>query len=163
MKIEITQEEYRDLLDLLHIANWILVFHKTKIEPATEKYDAVIQKIYALAAEAGLGNLIEHNPATGKYRPTSAFEDSSNSLKAIDEFVDHSFWDELIIRFAERDASRQVGGYEQLDQLDHQGRHAVLDPIEKRYADEFNERGIDRLEIVEQFGRLMGKSMATHD
>jgi len=163
MKIEITKEEYADLLELFHIANWVLVSHKTQVDPRAEKYDAIIQKFYGLAGEMGRGDLIEYDPASGKYRPTKAFEDTSRSPELIDEFIDHSFWDELIVRFAERDASRQIGGYAQLEQLDHQGRHTVLDPIEKRYADEFNERGIDRLEIVEQFGRLAGAPVTTHD
>ncbi len=163
MKFDITKEEYADLLDLFHIANWVLVSHKTEMDPRIEKYDAIIQKFYALAGEIERGDLIEYDSVNRKYRPTRAFENTSRSLELIDEFVDHSFWDELIIRFAERDASRQAGGYEQLDQLDHEGRHAVIDPIEKRYADEFNEHGIDRLEIVEQFGRIAGMPVATHD
>ncbi len=163
MKIDITKEEYSDLLDLLHIANWILVFHKTKVEPEMEKYDAVIQKFYALAADMGRGDLIENDPAKGKYRPTKTFEDTSQSLTVIDNFVDHSFWDELIIRFAERDAARQAGGYEQLDRLSHEERHVLVDPIEERYAGEFNNNGIERLEIVEQFGRTASAPVRTHD
>ncbi len=82
----------------------------------------------------------------------------------VDEFVDHAFWDELIIRFAERDAARQVGGYEQLDLLPRENRHALEDPIEERYSEEFDENGIDRLEIVERFGdREAPKPLKTHD
>jgi hypothetical protein len=58
------------------------------------------------------------------------FEDISPSLEFIEEFIDHSFWDELIVRFAERDAARQPGGYEKLDLLSHEDRHALVDPFE---------------------------------
>ncbi len=163
MKIDITKEEYHDLLELLHVANWILIFHKTQVEPAVEKYDALIQKLYSLAGEMGRPDLVETDPGTGKYRPTKTFEDSSRSLAFIDDFVDHSFWDELIIRFAERDAARQAGGYDQMDHLTHGDRHALLDPLEKKYADEFNENGIDRLEIVERYGHIAGAPVRTHD
>ncbi len=163
MKIEITNEEYMDFLDLLHIANWVLVSHKTKVDPRIEQYDAIIQKIYARAKDAGRGDLVEFDSLRGKYRPTKAFEDASHSLEFIDEFVDHSFWDELIVRFAERDAARQTGGYEKLDEMAHENRHILVDPLEKKYADEFNERGIDRLEIIEHFGSLAGVPVRTHD
>jgi hypothetical protein len=163
MKIEITKEEYVDLLDLFHIASWVLVSHKTTVDPRVEKFEIIIQKFYALAREMGRGNLVEYDPGRGRYRPTKAFEDMSPSLEFIDEFVDHSFWDELIARFAERDAARQAGGYEKLDLLSHEDRHALVDPFEERYAEEFNERGIDRLEIVERFSGDVLKPAATHD
>ena len=163
MKIELTKEEYVDLLDLLHIAQWVLVAHKTKADPDSEKYGAVIQKFYALAAEMGRKDLIGYDAVRKKYLPTKTYEDTSPALEFIDEFVDHSFWDELIIRFAERDAARQSGGYEQLDLLGHEERHALVDPIEDRYAEEFNERGIDRLELVEHFGRTLAAPVRTHD
>jgi hypothetical protein len=163
MKIEITNEEYVDLLDLLHIANWVLVSHKTQVDPLVEKLEMIIQKFYALAREMGRGDLVEYDPGRGKYHPTKALEDTSRSLEFIDEFVDHSFWDELIVRFAERDAARQAGGYEKLDLLGHEERHAFVDPFEERYAEEFNERGIERLEIVEHFGHDASTPVATHD
>ncbi len=163
MKIDITKEEYVDLLDLLHIASWVLVSHKTKVDPHVEKLEVIIQKFYALAREIGRGDLIEYDPAGGKYRPTKMLEETSRSLEFIDEFVDLSFWDELIVRFAERDAARQAGGYEKLDLLGHEDRHAFVDPFEERYAEEFDERGIERLEIVERFSGDALKPVATHD
>ena len=164
MNVEITEEEYVDLLDLLHIAKGILSSHKTTVEPQKiKKYDWVIQKFYALAGVMGRGDLIAYDPDRGKYHPTKAFEDTSRSPELIDEFVDHSFWDELIVRFAERDAARQAGGYEKLDLLSHEDRHALVDPFEDRYAEEFNERGIERLEITERFSGDASKPVATHD
>jgi len=163
MKIDITKEEYMDLLDLLHIANWVLVSHKTTVDPHVEKLEMIIQKFYAMAREIGRGDLVEYDPGKGKYRPTKTLEDTSRSLEFIDEFIDHSFWDELIVRFAERDAARQAGGYEKLDLLDHEDRHALVDPLEERYAEEFNERGIEQLEIVGHFGQDASTPVATHD
>ncbi|MGE5174551.1 MAG: hypothetical protein ACM3MD_12065 [Betaproteobacteria bacterium] len=164
MNVEITKEEYLDLLDLLHIASWVLVAHKTEEDPRTKKYDKIIQKFYALAEEMGSGNLIEHDSDAGKYYPTREFEERSKTMDFIDEFVGHAFWDELIIRLAERDAARQVGGYEQLNLLSHEDRHALEDPAGERYIEEFNENGIDRLEIVERFvDHDTSKPVRTHD
>ena len=163
MKIEITKEEYNDVLDMFHMASWVLISHNTREDPRIEKYDSIIQKFYALAREMGRGDLIEYDPGSRKYHPTKAFEDTSRSLEFIDDFVDHSFWDELIIRFAERDAARQAGGYEKLDLLGHEDRHALVDPIEDRYAEEFNEHGIEHLEIVEHFGPDASIPVSTHD
>ncbi len=163
MNVDITKEEYLDVLDLLHIASWVLVAHKTGDDPRTEQYDRIMQKFYALAAEAGAGDLIEYNSGTRKYYPTRELEESSRTMDFIDEFVDHSFWDELIIRFAERAAARQAGGYEQLNLMSREDQRALEDPLEDRYTEEFNEHGIDRLEIVEQFGDRDSPKPSTHD
>ncbi len=164
MNVEITKEEYLGLLDLLHIAGWVLVAHKAEDDPRTQKYDRIMQKFYALAGEAGAEDLIEYDPGPAKYYPTRKFEESSKAMTFVDEFVDHSFWDELIVRFSERDAARQAGGYEQLNQLSPEALHALEDPLDQRYADEFDEHGIDRLEIVEQFGGQDASApVRTHD
>ncbi len=164
MNVEISKEEYIDLLDLLHMAGWILVAHKTEDDPRMGRYDSILQKFYALAKDAGAANLIEYDPVGAKHYPTREFEESSDAMVFVDEFVDHSFWDELIVRFAERDAARMAGGYEQLNQLSHEDQHALEDPIEDRYSEEFDEYGIDRLEIVEHFDEHDASNPArTHD
>ncbi len=161
MKVEISKEEYLELLDLVHIASWVLVFHKTVPDPRIDKYDGITQKLYALAKDMGYAGLINYDPGSRKYHPSKTLEETTGTGQLIDEFVDRSFWDELVIRFTERDAARTAGGYEQLDQLSHEERHALEDPIEKKYAKEFDDNGIEHLEIVEHYGNA--KPVVTHD
>lgn len=161
MKVEISKEEYLELLDLVHIASWVLIFHKTEPDPRIEKYDKIIQKLYALAKDMGYAGLINYDSVSKKYRPSKSLEETTDTWQLIDEFVDHSFWDELVIRFIERDAARQAGGYEQLNQLSHEERHALEDPFEDKYSREFDDHGIEHLEIVEHFGNA--KAVVTHD
>ncbi len=161
MKVEISKEEYLELLDLVHIASWVLVFHKTETDPRIDKYDRITQKLYTLAKDMGYAGLIDYDPASRKYRPSKSLEETAGTWQFIDEFVDHSFWDELAIRFTERDAARTAGGYEQLNRLGHEERHELEDPIEEKYLKEFDENGIEHLEIVERYGN--GKAVVTHD
>jgi len=163
MNVEITKEEYIDILELLHIASWVLVAHKTEDDPRTRKYDRILQKFYALAKEAGAGELVENDREAGKYRPSSSFEESSQSREFIHEFEDDTFWDELLDRFTERDLERQVGGQENLRILSPEDRALFETPIRDRYAQELTENGIDRLEIVEQFGPRIPTPAVTHD
>ncbi len=163
MKVEITKEEYRDLLDMLHIAHWVMNAHKTGEDPRTEKYEKLIQKFYSLAGEMGLGGLIEFDSRIGAYFPTKTFDDESRSWDFIDEFVDDTFWDELIDRLTQRDAERQAGGYENLRTLSTEERLALESPIEERYAEEFTENGLNNVAIVEQFGPGGEKFLTTHD
>jgi hypothetical protein len=163
MKIDITTEEYRDLLDLLYMANWVLHAHKTEEDHRTKPYDTVIQKIYSSARAAGFGPLIKYDPHDRRYYPTPEFEDSTKAVGFVDEFVDDSFWDELVFRLAERDVAHRVGGYDQLRLLGPDDRTALLTPAEERYSDEFYRNGLDHLVLAEEFGPGAGKAVKTSD
>ena len=163
MKIDITKDEYRDLLDLLYMADWILRAHKTGEDPRTGPYDKVIQKLYAHAGEAGYERLIEHDPSTRNHYTTREFEEVSKAIVFIDEFVDDSFWDELIIRLAERDAAQQAGGYDRFRLLSNEEQHALRTPVEGRYSEEFNTHGVDHVVLAHQFGFDLTTPVKTSD
>jgi hypothetical protein len=163
MKLDVTKEEYRDLLDLLYMGNWVLHAHKTEEDPRMKSYDTVIQKVYSSAGAAGFGPLIQHDPGDGRYYPTPEFEDMTKAVTFIDEFVDDSFWDELVFRLAERDVAHRVGGYEQLRLLSPDDRTALLTPAEERYSDEFYRNGLDHLVLAEEFGPGAVKPVETSD
>ena len=163
MKIDITKEEYRDLLDLLYMANWVLHAHKTKEDPRARPYDKVMQKIYSSARATGFGRLIEYDPHDRRYYPTREFEDTTKTEEFIDEFVDDSFWDELVYRLSERDAAHRLGGYAQFRLLSPEDRTALETPDRERYSEEFNKNGIDHLVIAEVFGMSAAKPVKTSD
>ena len=163
MKIDITKEEYRDILDLLYVANWVLHAHKTEEDPRTRPYDKVMQKIYSSARATGFGRLIEYDPHDRRYYPTQEFEDTTKTEEFIDEFVDDSFWDELVYRLSERDAAHRVGGYAQFRLLSPEDRTALETPDRERYSEEFNKNGIDHLVIAEVFGMSAAKPVKTSD
>ena len=54
MNIEISMEEYSDLLDIVHIADVVMSGHRRKEDKRTERHRALIQKLYAAARERGL-------------------------------------------------------------------------------------------------------------
>jgi len=163
MKIDITKEEYRSLLDILSMADWLMHAHKTEQDRRTAPYDKLMQKLYSLAKDMGYEELVEHDPLEGDYYLARRFEENSQSWIFIDEFTDSSFWDELSHRLTERDAARKAGGEEKLKSMNREERTALESQIQERYDDEFFENGIDRLEVVEHFGLNAGRATITHD
>ncbi len=150
MTITLTNEEYRDLLHVLHMADWMMHAHETEKDPATEPYDRLIQKLYGMAKSRGLGDLVEYDADARQYFVTNAFADATGSRELIEHFIEETFWDELIHRLTDRDLALKVGGYERLDTLNSKERFTLEAPVMDRYSLEFEERGLDRLEIVEQ-------------
>ena len=163
MNIEISTKEYRDLLDILHIADVIMSGHRREADKRTERHRALIQKLYALAGGEGLDRLISYSKSVNKFVPTADFEQSTLAHAVIDEFGDHLFWDELISRLSVRDAAQIAGGIDRLNTMSDSERQQAEGPVRQRYIEEFEANGVANLTVIEQFGIGKGIPMKTSD
>ncbi|MGE5807542.1 MAG: hypothetical protein ACM32I_00270 [Nitrospirota bacterium] len=163
MNIEISTKEYRDLLDILHIADVVMSGHRREEDQRTGGHRALIQKLYAYAQDTGLNGLITYNENVKKYIPTQNFEKDSMAHAVIDQYGDHLFWDQLISRLTERDAAQTVGGTERLRAMADSERQHVEGHIRQRYVEEFSMNGVSNLAVVEGFAEEGGKTVRTSD
>lgn len=90
MNIDLTEKEFRRLLDLVYIGNWIL--NSTRTTDRFEDYDIVQEKIFSLCAKNGMKSLIQlwH----GHVFPSRAYEDGGIH-EAIADYEDAVFFDIL--------------------------------------------------------------------
>jgi hypothetical protein len=163
MKIDISTEEYQDLLDIVHIADAVMSGHRREEDNRTVRHRILIQKIYGLAKREGLERLIGYNTNSQKYIPTAGFEENSLAHTLIDEFGDHLFWDQLIARLSVRDAAHRAGGVEHLNAMSDSDRQALEGPIRQRYIEEFSAHGVVNLNVIEQFSAGGGIPVKTSD
>ena len=63
----------------------------------------------------------------------------------ISDYDDHTFWEELTERLAERDLAKRTG--QRVEDIDRDEDLLELKPLEDRYRHEFEEHGLDRLQI----------------
>lgn len=144
MKINLTKDEYRLLLDLVYLGDWMISAHTDNPEedPQAQKYGPLVQKIFSYANESGLSELVEKSE-DGKYDATRLF-DESGVMDVIYEYDEESFWTELIDRLAERDvrAAQPDGHLPALKEY-----LELAGPIEERYAQEFESHGLQRLKL----------------
>jgi hypothetical protein len=147
MKINFTQAEYRILLELIYCGEWMLKAHREADEPPPEPYEMLAQKIYSHAGEMGCEEFIEAHEEDGMYYPTQKLEFESGALEIISTYNEDCFWDELTNRMTMRDVLRKHPELaDQPERMEEYWKRA--EPVEARYADEFTEHGIERLEIV---------------
>jgi hypothetical protein len=163
MNIELSAKEYRDLLDILHIADVVLSGHRKEEDRRSERHRALIQKLYALARKEGFDRLINYTESEKKYFPTEEFEDNSLAHAVIDEFGSHLFWHELISRMTERDAERIAGGPERLHAMGDGERQIIESPIRHRYVEEFAANEVANLEVIPRFVMRAGSTLKTSD
>lgn len=146
MNINLTEREYRLLLDLLLAADWVIHGHRRE-EPATaEPYRMLTQKLLSLAEEFGLGRLVEIDHERNEYRPTEQFERETRAWGLLDEYDDLVFWEELIVRLAERDISRMPGKGD-IEAMSGEEYDRLAQPLEEKYAGEFFAHGLERLTL----------------
>ena len=163
MNITISTDEYRDLLDILHIAEVVMSGHRRGEDKRTERHRALIQKLYALAQGEGLGRLISYNENVRKHVPTDDFEKSALAHVLVGEFGDHLFWDELISRLSVRDAAQAAGGIDRLNAMSDSDRQALEGSIRQRYIEEFSAHSVANLTVIEQFSAGGGIPVETSD
>ncbi len=130
MNIDLTEKEFRRLLDLVYIGNWIL--NSTRTTDRFEDYDIVQEKIFSLCSKNGMKSLIQlwH----GHVFPSRAYEDGGIH-EAIADYEDAVFFDILAEELARRDLGEDC---EDLSAL-----AARMD----EYMDEFEANGVENLTL----------------
>ena len=133
MQIELTEKEFRRLLDLVYIGNWIL--NSARGEDRFEDYDLVQEKLFALCSGQGMPSLIQR--WQGHVFPSRAYEDGGIH-EAIADYEDAVFFDILAEELARRDL-----GLVETDPEDFTELNARMD----EYLDEFDKNGLDAVTV----------------
>ena len=133
MNIELTEKEFRRLLDLVYIGNWVL--NSTRGEDRFEDYDIIQEKLFALCAKNGMNDLITR--WHGHIFPSNAYE-NGGIHEAIADYEDAVFFDILAEELARRDLNCIDSTPEEDPEL-----AARMDA----YLDEFEKNGIDNLSL----------------
>ena len=145
MQIELSKEEYRNLIDMIQIADWVMNAHKIEKDPSIEKYSKLEQKIYSFANKMGCENLIEYDKEMDEYFPTKEF-DEGQGMQYIDEYDNDSFWDELMDRLVVRDVIKKIGE-KKARKITFEERLEAEEPLIEKYSIEFEQNGLDNIEI----------------
>ena len=138
MTIDLTEKEFRRLLDLVYIGNWIL--NSARGEDRFEDYDLLQEKLFSLCAGQGMPTLIQC--WRGHIFPSRAYEDGGIH-EAIADYEDAVFFDILAEELARRDL-----GLVETDPEDFTELNARMD----EYLDEFDRSGLDAVTVDLQEG-----------
>ena len=136
MNIELTTKEFRRLLDLVFIGNWVL--NSTRGDDRFADYDDVESKLFALCKGTPMESLVEDY--NGKPIPSQAFNDGGIH-EAIVNYEDIIFYDVLAEELARRDM-----GYPEIDTRNYD---ELVERMED-YIDEFERNGTDNIIIGQE-------------
>lgn len=133
MNIELTSKEYRLLLDMVYIGNWIL--NSTRTDDRIEDYDLLQEKLFAKAPANGMRSLVES--WQGHIFPSRAYEDGGIH-EAIADYEDAVFYDILAEELARRDLGLENSDPEDVTELTNR-----MD----EYMAEFEKNGLNTINI----------------
>ena len=133
MKLELTSKQYRRLLDLVYIGNWVL--NAMRETDRFEDYDEVESLLFAKAVEAEMPSLIEL--WQGEVVPSRAFAEGGIH-EAIMAYENNVFFDILAEDLARRDMAEEA-----IDQQDM----AELTSRIQAYIAEFEAHGTDHVQV----------------
>lgn len=133
VKIELTDQQYRYLLDLVYIGNWVV--NSTRENDRIQEYDQVESLIFSHCPAHGMGKLVER--LDGEIIPSRAFADGGIH-EAIADYEDAVFYEIL----AEELALRDMDG----EPMTRENYNALMQRIDD-YMGEFEEHGTDRITV----------------
>ena len=133
MNIELSDKEFRRLLDMVYIGNWIL--NSTRGDDRFEDYDLLQEKFFGMAPKQGMGSLVQR--WYGHVFPSQAYEDGGIH-EAIADYEDAVFFDILAEELARRDL-----GLEEYDPEDFTELNARMD----EYMNEFEKNGLNAISV----------------
>ncbi|MBQ6927813.1 MAG: hypothetical protein IJQ36_05825 [Oscillospiraceae bacterium] len=136
MNIEFTEKEFRRLLDMVYIGNWIL--NSARGDDRFEDYDDLQEKLFAICAKRGMRALV--TSYMGHYFPSKAFEEGGIH-EAIADYEDAVFFDILAEELARRDMVEENLSQDDMTELTNRMND---------YMDEFEKNGVDRIVVEEE-------------
>lgn len=133
MEIKMTEKQFRRLLDLVYIGNWIL--NSTRGDDRIRQYDEVESLVFSQCLAHGMAPLTELYQ--GQLIPSQAFAEGGIH-EAIMDYEDAVFFDILAEELARRDMDYAPISTQNYDEL-----VARMD----EYMEEFEQNGTDRLQV----------------
>ena len=133
MQIDLTKKEFRRLLDLVYIGNWIL--NSARGDDRIADYDDLESKLFGLCRGTPMDALVE--PWNGTWVPSQAFADGGIH-EAIADYEDTVFFDILAEELARRDMEYAPISKDNYDEL--------VSRIED-YIEEFEAHGAENISV----------------
>lgn len=135
MQIDLTTKEFRMLLDMVYIGNWIL--NSTRGDDRFQDYDQIESKLFGLCRNTPLKTLTETE--NGISVPSQAYVDGGIH-EAIAYYEDNIFYEILAEELSRRDMN--------YPDITPENYAEMVERI-NRYMDTFEASGVDRLVLEE--------------
>ena len=148
MHLRLSDQELATLVEMVSLAANVASWNqKEDANDQVTAFESLESKILEKAGHSGLGDWIEFDEETQRFRVKQEKEEQLFYHECYDEFRNESFWDELAVRLSDRDLARAIG-FKSWEALTEEQRRARTADLEKRYWEDFSKKGVDRVFLI---------------
>ena len=145
MHLRVSDDELATLVEMVSLATEMAALNPNDAGQAGyARFEEVESKALEAAKSTGLAGIVEFDMERGKNRVTEKFQENAYSQECFNEVQNAVFWEELMIRLAERDLIQEIGPAAH-EALNEEERRKKTAPLEKRYWEQFKKDGTDLL------------------
>lgn len=139
ISVDFTDKEFRRLLDLVYVGNWVL--NSTRMpNDRFEDYDIIQEKIFYLCTKSPKLDTLADS-YMGRYFPSRGYEEGGIH-EVISQYEDDVFFDILAEELAHRDIVQDGSMSEDSDEAFEEISVRV-----EEYLDEFEQNGLDNVRV----------------
>lgn len=133
MELHLTKKQYRRLLDLVYIGNWVI--NSARGDDRIREFDEVESRVFSHCLDNGMASLVELYD--GEIIPSRAFAEGGIH-EAIMAYEDDAFFEILAEELALRDLDAETATADNYDE--------VMERMEQ-YMGEFEAHGTDHISV----------------
>ena len=146
MHIEISIKQFKFLMELVHLGNWVVNSRKDP-DYIDQRYEEITSIIYSYGKEAGCEKYVAYSKHSQSWVGTDYLYRESDSAKFLEEYDDHNFWSLLVEHFAFKDFYNKYTA-EKINKMSSQERFEKIYDLIQTYKDETYDHNIDCFEFV---------------
>ena len=151
MHLRVSDDELATLVEMVSLATEMAALNPNDAGQAGyARFEGIENKLLEAAKSTGLAGIVEFDMECGKHRVTEKFQDNAYFQECFHEVRNAVFWEELMIRLAERDLIQEIGPAAH-EALDEEERRQKVVPLEKRYWEKFQKDGTDLIFWIDRY------------
>ncbi len=132
MRVEFTKEQFRALLDLAYLGNWMINSHRSG--DVIAEYDDLQTYLFSHCPRFELEELLD---VTDPTYPSQAYEEGVSEF--IDEYDDETLWEGLAMNLATKRVAEE--------KVDPEGALAKIFEYEEELLEEFEKNGLKNISV----------------
>ena len=146
MLLYISKEEYRLLVEMIQVADYVMHAHDAEPKEATKDYRAFRKKVFSNYKKMGLESLFRYSEEHTDYIETEDSLADSRHTAVLENFVEREFWAQLTQRLSMRDLVNKLGD-DEVAEMDPMVFMEKVGEASGVYDEEFEAHGLERLTI----------------
>jgi len=149
MLLNISKEEFRLLVEMIQVADYVMHSHELEPSEETADYRELRKKIFSHYKKMGLESLFTFSEKHNDYIETEDSLAESRHMAIMENFVENEFWAQLSQRLGMRDLFEEEEDEEKIKEMGSEVLMEKLGEMSAKYDTEFEAHGLERIVIKE--------------